>query len=93
MVTIDPEAFADWAAAHGKDGDVRTLVDDPDLRAEVQHAIDDANAAVSRAESIRKFVVLPEDWTEEGGQLTPSLKLKRNVVVRERKDDIAALFT
>ena len=92
LVTIDPESFADWAVAHAKSGDVPALVDDPDLRAEVQLAIDDANAAVSRAESIRKFVILPEDWTEEGGQLTPSLKLKRNVVVRERKDDIASLF-
>jgi long-chain acyl-CoA synthetase len=54
--------------------------------------VDEANAAVSRAESIRKFVVLPADWAEETGQLTPSLKLKRNVVVREHKDDIAALF-
>jgi long-chain acyl-CoA synthetase len=92
LVTIDPESFADWAAAHSKTGDLRSLVDDPDLRDEVQHAVDDANAAVSRAESIRKFVILPEDWTEEGGQLTPSLKLKRNVVVRECKDEIAALF-
>ena len=92
LVTIDPESFADWATAHAKTGDVRSLVDDPDLRDEVQHAVDEANAAVSRAESIRKFVILPEDWTEEGGQLTPSLKLKRNVVVRECKDEIAALF-
>jgi long-chain acyl-CoA synthetase len=92
LVTIDPESFADWAVAHAKSGSLTALVDDADLRAEVQLAVDDANAAVSRAESIRKFVILPEDWTEEGGQLTPSLKLKRNVVVRERKDDIASLF-
>jgi long-chain acyl-CoA synthetase len=92
LVTIDQESFVDWASAHAKTGDLRSLVDDPDLRGEVQHAVDEANAAVSRAESIRKFVILPEDWTEEGGQLTPSLKLKRNVVVRECKDEIAALF-
>jgi long-chain acyl-CoA synthetase len=92
LVTIDPEVFPVWAAAHGKAGALRMLVDDPDLRAEVQAAVDDANAAVSRAEAIRRFVILPDDWTEEGGQLTPSLKLKRNVVVRERKDEIAALF-
>jgi long-chain acyl-CoA synthetase len=93
LVTIDPEAFPDWASAHEKSGDIAAYVDDPDLRAEVQRAVDEANAAVSRAESIRKFVILPGDWTEEGGQLTPSLKLKRNVVVREHKDDIAALFS
>ena len=56
LVTIDPEAFPDWASAHGKTGDVAAHVDDPDLRDEVQRAVDEANAAVSRAESIRKFV-------------------------------------
>jgi long-chain acyl-CoA synthetase len=93
LVTIDPETFPEWATAHDKSGGVADHVDDDDLRAEIQKAVDDANSAVSRAESIRKFVILPDDWTEEGGQLTPSLKLKRNVVVREQKDEIAALFT
>jgi long-chain acyl-CoA synthetase len=92
LVTIDPEAFPDWAAAHGKTGGVAANLDDPDLRAEVQRAVDEANSAVSRAESIRTFAILPGDWTEEGGQLTPSLKLKRTVVVREHRDDITALF-
>ncbi len=92
LITLDAEALPDWASAHGKSGDVASLVDDADVRDEVQAAVDDANAAVSRAESIRKFAILPHDWTEEGGQLTPSLKLKRNVVVRECKDDIAALY-
>ena len=57
-----------------------------------QAAVDDANRAVSQAESIRKFHILTEEWTEEGGQLTPSLKLRRNVVLREFKDDVAALY-
>jgi long-chain acyl-CoA synthetase len=92
LVTIDQDAFELWSRTHGKTGSLASLVDDPDLLAEVQRAVDDANAAVSKAESIRKFQVLPEDWTEEGGQLTPSLKLKRNVVLRECKDDIAALY-
>ncbi len=47
---------------------------------------------MSKAESIRKFQILPGDWTEEGGQLTPSLKLKRNVVTRECRSEIAALY-
>jgi long-chain acyl-CoA synthetase len=93
LVTIDPEAFADWASARGLTGPVSRHVEDPALRAEVQRAVDDANAAVSRAESIRSFTILPEDWTEEAGQLTPSLKLKRNVVVREHKDQIAELYS
>jgi len=92
LVTIDAESFPAWAEAHGKSGSIADLVDDPDLRAEIQLAVDDANKAVSQAESIRKFAILADDWTEEGGQLTPSLKLKRNVVMREFREDVAALY-
>jgi long-chain acyl-CoA synthetase len=92
LVTIDPDSFPAWAEANGKKGSVGDLVDDPDLRAEVEQAVEDANKAVSKAEAIRKFTILPEDWTEEGGQLTPSLKLKRNVVTREFRQEIAALY-
>jgi long-chain acyl-CoA synthetase len=95
LITIDPESLPGWLEkndrpAHTKLGDI---VDDPDLRAEVQTAIDDANKAVSKAESIRKFVILAEDWTEAGGQLTPSLKLKRNVVHKEAADQIDAIYS
>ena len=92
LVTIDRDTFPAWAEQHGKSSDVADLLDDPDLVAAVQDAVDDANKAVSKAESIRKFAILPGEWTEEGGQLTPSLKLKRNVVVREARDEIEALY-
>lgn len=95
LVTLDPETFPQWAAEHGKSTDLDDLPDlvgDPDLVAAVQAAVDDANESVSKAESIRKFRILPHDWTEEGGQLTPSLKLKRAVVLRESRDEIAALY-
>ena len=92
LVTIDRESFPLWAEQHGKTGTVEQLVGDPDLVAAVQEAVDEANKAVSKAESIRKFTVLPEEWTEKGGQLTPSLKLKRNVVMREQRDEIEALY-
>ncbi len=92
LVTIDRETFPGWAEQHGKSGDVADLLDDPDLVAAVQTAVDDANKAVSKAESIRKFTILPGEWTEEGGQLTPSLKLKRNVVVRESRAAIEDLY-
>ena len=71
---------------------VSDLLGEPELLAEVQTAVDEANAAVSMAESIRKFAILPHDWTEEGGQLTPSLKLKRHVVLRECRDEVALLY-
>ena len=92
LVTIDPETFPGWAAQHGKSRTVADLVDDPDLRAEVEAAVDEANKAVSKAEAIRKFAILPIQWTEEDGQLTPSLKLKRNVVMRESHEDVEALY-
>ena len=60
--------------------------------AEVQQAVDDANTAVSKAESIRKFAILDSDFTEESGHLTPSLKLKRNVVMRDFEDEVDALY-
>ncbi len=92
LITLDRDSLAAWATQHGKSQKVEQLVDDPDLRAELDGAVEDANKAVSKAESIRKFRVLTDEWTEEGGQLTPSLKLKRNVVMRESKDDVAALY-
>jgi long-chain acyl-CoA synthetase len=69
------------------------LLEEPALRAEIQAAVDDANKAVSHAESIRKFAIVAEDWTEAGGQLTPSLKLKRNVVQKECAAEIEALYS
>jgi long-chain acyl-CoA synthetase len=92
LVTIDRETFPAWAEQHGKGDDLARLVDDPDLVAAVQEAVDEANKAVSKAEAIRKFTILPGEWTEEGGQLTPSLKLKRRVVMRESREEIEALY-
>ncbi len=94
LVTVDPEAWPTWLQQHGKDpsAQIADHVDDADLHAEIQTAIDDANKAVSKAESIRKFTVLDFDWTEADGQLTPSLKLKRNVVHKECAAAIEALY-
>lgn len=91
LVTIDPDALPAWAAAHGKP-DGFPFVDDPDLRAEIQTAIDEANNAVSKAEAIKVFRILPQDFTEATGTLTPSLKVKRNVVLKEYAGDIAAIY-
>ena len=95
LVTIDPESFPVWKAEHSKseDATIADLVDDPDLRNSVQHAVDDANKAVSQAESIRRFRILTHDWTEDGGQLTPSMKLKRTVVMTEHSTDVEALYS
>ena len=70
----------------------RQLRDDPDLIADVQHAVDDANQAVSRAESIRKFRILDEDFTQEAGQLSVKLGIRRSVLLKDFAADIDALY-
>jgi long-chain acyl-CoA synthetase len=94
LITIDPEALPAWAKDHGRaaGADMAELVDDEDLRKEIQLAIDEANLAVSKAESIRTFRILPRDFTEATGELTPSLKVKRNVVLKEYADVITAIY-
>jgi long-chain acyl-CoA synthetase len=94
LVTIDEEAFPDWKSKNGKpkDATVADLVDDDDLRAAVQAAIDEANKAVSHAEAIKAFRILPTDWSVDSGHLTPSLKVKRNVVLADHQSDVDALY-
>lgn len=94
LVTIDPESFPAWLKQKGKPETttIASMTNDPDLVAEIQGAVNDANKAVSNAEAIKKFTILPEDWTEEGGQLTPSMKLKRNVVMKEYSSEVDALY-
>ena len=93
LITIDPEAIKGWIKANKKDSaTVATLTHDPDLIAVIQTAVDEANKAVSRAESIRKFTILPVDFTIAGGHLTAKLSVKRHVVAKEFAKEIADLF-
>jgi long-chain acyl-CoA synthetase len=92
LVTLDPEAVEVWAQERGTSLEVRDLVRDDEVHALVQQAVDEANALVSRAESIRRFRIVSTDWTEESGHLTPSLKLKRNQVLRDFADEVEALY-
>ncbi|GLY71437.1 AMP-dependent synthetase/ligase [Amycolatopsis taiwanensis] len=94
LVTIDEEFFPAWKTQHDKPpaATVADLVDDPQLRADVQTAVDEANKHVSHAESIKKFVVLDNDFTEASGEITPSMKLKRHVVTKNYAKIIEALY-
>jgi long-chain acyl-CoA synthetase len=93
LVTLDPDALKGWVANNKKDGAaIGDLVNDPDLIAVVQTAVDEANKAVSKAESIRKFTLLPTDFTIAGGHLTAKLSVKRHVVAKEFAKEIDALF-
>jgi long-chain acyl-CoA synthetase len=94
LVTIDPEAIKGWAVANKKDGlSIAELAHDPTLQSVIQTAIDDANKAVSRAESIRKFSILPVDFTIADGQLTAKMSVKRHVVAQQFAQEIAELFS
>jgi len=94
LVTIDPDALKGWAIANKKEGaSVSELANDPTLISVIQTAIDDANKAVSRAESIRKFTILPVDFTIAGGHLTAKMSVKRHVVAQEFASEITALYS
>ena len=94
LVTLDPEMLPTWLANNGLEASM-SLVDaskNAAVRAEVQRAVDAANARVSRAESIRKFTILDSEWTEASGHLTPKLSIKRNVIMNDFADEIAAIY-
>ncbi|KJL32594.1 AMP-dependent synthetase/ligase [Microbacterium azadirachtae] len=94
LVTLDPEMLPSWLANNGLPADL-SLADaatNDAVRAEVQRAIDVANTRVSRAESIRKFAILPSEWTEASGHLTPKLSIKRNVIMKDFAPQVAAIY-
>src|SRR4051794_41076942 len=93
LVTLDADALPGWSSEHGKDTtDPAALAEDPDMQAEISAAIEEANQAVSRAEGIRQWRILPTDFSEESGELTPTMKLKRNVIAEKRAADIEAVY-
>ena len=94
LITLDPESLPHWLSQHGKSADtpLATLVQDPELIADLQAAVDDANTAVSKAESVRKFEVLPVEWTIDAGQLTPKQSIRRHVLTAEYAEKIEAMY-
>ena len=94
LITLDEEMYPGWAKNNGiPDVTFEQARTDETVHAELQRAVDDANKAVSKAEAIRKFAVLEGDFTEENGYLTPSLKLKRNIVMKDFHDQVEALYS
>ncbi|MBT2364473.1 long-chain fatty acid--CoA ligase [Streptomyces sp. ISL-10] len=94
LITLEPEAMEHWLTVRKrpKDTPLARLCEDPELIADVQRAVDHANAAVSRAESIRRFRIVAGEFTEENGLLTPSLKIKRHAVAAAYAAEIKALY-
>ncbi len=95
LVTLDPEMLPTWLANNGLAADMplAECADNAAVRAEVQRAIDRANKNVSRAESIRKFTILADEWTEASGHLTPKMSIKRNVIMDDYAGAIQELYS
>jgi long-chain acyl-CoA synthetase len=93
LITLDEEAFARWKQRRGKPAGatIGELRDDPDLCAVVQQAVDRANAAVSRPETIKRFSILPGQF-QVGAELTPTGKVRRDYVLAKYASDIDALY-
>ncbi len=94
LITLDQDMLPTWLGNNGLDAamSLEAAAANPTVRAEVQRAVDLANKTVSRAESIRKFTILPTQWTEASGHLTPKMSIKRNVILEDHAADIEALY-
>ena len=90
LITLDPEEAPGFAQGHGLE--VEELADSEVARSEVQRAVDEVNAKVGRVEQIKKFKILPQDFTQESGELTPTMKVKRSVVDQKNADAIEELY-
>ncbi|MGI9082146.1 MAG: long-chain fatty acid--CoA ligase, partial [Thermoleophilaceae bacterium] len=91
LITVDPEEGPAFAEQHGLD--VEDVAVSEEMRAEVQLVVEGVNAQVGSVERIKKFAILPRDFTQETGELTPTLKVKRNVVTETHGDAIEALYS
>ncbi|CAL9541599.1 Long-chain-fatty-acid--CoA ligase FadD15 [Streptomyces sp. enrichment culture] len=93
LITLDPDGLTHWRRMNGRHPvPPELLTDDEELHAVLQRAIDEANKTLSRPESIRRFAVLPVDFTEEAGHLTPSMKLRREAIMRDFAAEVEGLY-
>jgi long-chain acyl-CoA synthetase len=92
VLTLDGEALVSWAEDHHKVADTEALAVDPDLRAEIDRFIDAVNERRSRVEHVRKYHILARDFTVAAGEMTPTLKVKRNAVNAMYRDVIDEMY-
>jgi long-chain acyl-CoA synthetase len=93
LIVLDPETAPAWARAHGIEASsLAGLAAHPDVLAEVQHGVDEANSHLARVEQVRRFRVLPNEWTTESGELTPTMKRRRRVIAERYAEEIDRLY-
>jgi long-chain acyl-CoA synthetase len=93
LITLDPVEIGKWAAEQGIDGDVASLAADPKVQALVSGIVEDVNRERSRYEQVKRFRILDRDFEMEHGEVTPTLKLKRRVVLEHFADEVASLYS
>lgn len=95
LISLDEEAVKKWKANHNipEHTSIKDLAKNAVLRSEIQDAVNQANQTVSHAEGIKKFRIVSRDFTEDKGEVTPSLKLKRFVVAKNFADDISWIYS
>ncbi|MEV6767079.1 long-chain fatty acid--CoA ligase [Nocardia sp. NPDC051030] len=95
LVTLDAEALPGWKTRHNIPADtpIEHLIENPALVAEINDAVAATNKLVSHAEAIKKIRILPVEWSQDGGELTPKMSLKRNVVMKKYEADVAAIYS
>jgi long-chain acyl-CoA synthetase len=94
IIALDPEEAPAWAEVHGIEySDLASFSEEPEVQEEITRAIAEANASVARVEQIKKWTIVPDEWSPESGEVTPSLKLKRRVVLDKYADQIDAMYT
>jgi long-chain acyl-CoA synthetase len=93
LIVLDPEVAPMWAERRGIEfTSIGALAQHPEVAAAVQEAVDECNQHVSQVESVRRFAILPVEWTAESEELTPTLKLKRRVIVEKYADQIESMY-
>ncbi len=93
LITLDPGEIGKWASAEGIDGDAESLMHNERVHALVQEVVDGVNAGRSRFEQVKRFAILPRDFTMEDGEITPTLKLKRRVILEHFADAVETLYS
>jgi long-chain acyl-CoA synthetase len=93
LVTLDPDEAATFASEHDLPNDPEALASNAEVRAAIDEHLEKVNAKFARVEQVKKIVILPHDLSQEGGELTPTMKVKRNVVADKYAGDIEALYS
>ena len=93
LVVLDGDGGAEaWASDNGMEYSIESMASNPKVVDAIQKQVDEANSQVAQVQQIKKFVVLEKEWTDSSGELTPTLKLKRNVIAEMYSDEIESMY-